>query len=134
MLCIQSKEFEMNRDDFVQRIRMCVYDTAVSEVRSLLRVVPGRAPRRSSVARSRWYNQLCQQDRAMIDEVVSDAARSATAGMLEVIDGVRPILDGDKPYGEIELRYRNDAGAEDVLTCGDGSLSAVFLAIVPFKI
>lgn len=69
----------------------------------------------------------------MIDEIISDAARSATAGMLEVIDGFRPIPDGDNPDGEIELRYRSGAGAENVLTCGDGSLSAAFLAIVPLK-
>jgi len=130
---VQQKDVIMNNETFVERIKICVYDVAIRIVKSNLKEVQGRSPRKSDLARSQWYNQLSDQDRAMVDEVIADSVRSAVFGMLMVIDGERPIRDGDEPDGACELRYRTEDGEESLLTGGNNPLGDIFLATVPLK-
>lgn len=123
----------MDKETFIERIKVHVYDAEIKNVKSSLRDVSGRSPRKSTEARSRWYNQLCDQDRAMVDEVIAVSVRSALSGMLKVIDGVRPIWDGDEPDGACELRYRTEDGDEVLLTGGNDPLRDIFIAITPLK-
>jgi len=95
----------LNRERFVEVIRIVVQDAAVADTISLLSSPPGRRPKEDLVARSKWFNALSFQDRQQIERIIEMTERSAVFGIPCVLDGARAIEDpSDK--GVVDLRYR----------------------------
>ena len=95
----------MNKERFVDAIRLAVQDAAVTDTISLLSRPPGRKPAESLVDLSAWFNELATRDRQNVEHVVEMAARAAVFGFLCVLDGVRTIENGPVT-GQLDLRYR----------------------------
>ena len=101
-------EQPLNRQRFVDALRIAVQDQAATGTINLLSRPPGRKPAEELVALSAWFTGLALQDRQNVERVIEMAAADATFGILCVLDGVRAIEDRpDK--GTLDLRYRRNS-------------------------
>jgi hypothetical protein len=103
----QQVGWPVNRERFVDAIRLAVQDTAKTSTLSLLTRPPGRKPDAALLGLSAWFNQLGFQDRQNVEHVVEMTAHAAAFGILCVLDGARAIEDGPTK-GTLDLRYRRD--------------------------
>jgi hypothetical protein len=97
----------MTSDEFVDRIRKAVYDSAVEDSLSLLQHPPGRRPSSTLLELSRWFNQLPNSDQERIHATVQLAVGQAVFGMLTVLDGDRSIRQLGET-GLLQLLYTQD--------------------------
>jgi hypothetical protein len=95
----------MKAEDFVEAVRIAVYEDAVKGIIDYLRKPPGRRPDPQSVELSAWFNRLKSADRDALEKVADLAARQATYNFLLVLDGLVAIEDVG-PKGELELIFR----------------------------
>ena len=121
----------MTSAEFVRRLRIAVYDSAVDNCLELLRAPAGRRPSESTLSLAQWFNPLSSRDQDRVREVVQLAARTAVFGMLALLDGVTAIREDDESVGDFELRYNVEG--ESVLLNGPGidMLHDLFAAEVP---
>jgi hypothetical protein len=105
----------MTSEQFVERIKLAVYDSTLSGVVQQLKKPGGRKPHASLLELSAWFNNLSAEDQAFVKRVIEEAAHSAVFGMLAVLDGVRSMHEADEPVGEFELRYNTD-GHSDLIS------------------
>jgi hypothetical protein len=103
----------MNSEEFVDRIRIAVYDGSVTTALSILDKPPGRNPSMSQINNSTWYHQLSPEESVRLKSVIRDAVRGAVFSMLCVLDGVASIRKHGEEVGSLELRYV--CGSESVL-------------------
>lgn len=101
----------MDRELFVDAVRLVVRDSAVTNTISVLSQPPGRNPDQTLVGLSGWFDSLPLQDRQNIERIVQITAHDAVFGMLCVLDGARAIEDGPMK-GTVDLRYYR--GHEDI--------------------
>jgi hypothetical protein len=106
----------LDRQDFVDAVRLAVKDAAVTGTVSQLARPPGRKPDESLLGLSAWFNQLAPQDRNKLEQVIDLAANLAVFGFLCVLDGVRAIEDGPTK-GTLQLHYCLDS--EDIILNDD---------------
>ena len=95
----------MDREGFVDVIRLVVQDGAVDSTIAVLSRPPGRKPDPALVALSGWFNSLSLQDRQNVERVIREAASYATFGFLCVLDGEKAI-ENPPDKGTLDLRYR----------------------------
>jgi hypothetical protein len=109
----------VNRESFVNAVRLAVQDSAVTGTISVLSRPPGRKPDEKLLVLSAWFKQLECEDRQNVERVVEMTARAAVFQLLCVLDGASAIEDGPTK-GTLDLRYRrgnenislnDDAGA-----------------------
>lgn len=95
----------MNRECFVDAVRIAVQDAVVTGTISMLSRPPGRKPMADVVALSEWYKALPSPDRQKLERVIEMTAKTTVFQLLCVLDGVVAIEDRpDK--GTLDLRYR----------------------------
>lgn len=92
----------------VEVIHRDVFKAAQRDVLEDLVDPPGRNPSPRLVALREWYARLSDEDRAMLAEVVRDAADQAVFGLLCLLDNVRPVVDGFKE--EVALKVTSSKG------------------------
>lgn len=94
----------MNSHEFIKIIKTVVRDGAINDVISVVKNPPGRKVSQQLKTRSEWYQSLSDEQKQIVESIVSDSVDSALFGFLCVIDGVRAIESGpDK--GSLELLY-----------------------------
>lgn len=94
----------MARSQFVRAFKSQTSDAAIFGTIANLEKPPGRSPRAKDVDLSKWYANLAESDRAIVADLVREAAELAAFSMFCVLDGVSAIEDGpDK--GKLELNY-----------------------------
>lgn len=96
----------MNQTEFIDAIKIAVKDNAIEGIKSSLRNPPGRHPSEEKVELSKWYNNLSEQDKRFINQIITNSVESALFGFLCVLDGVRSIESYEK--GELKLFYEKD--------------------------
>ena len=97
----------MTPEEFITKIRQVVFEPAINGTMSLIEKPPGRRPSEDLVALSKWFLQLSDTDKKMLQSAIALAAHGATFGMLAVLDGVRQI-DDTPQKGTLELSYIKD--------------------------
>jgi hypothetical protein len=121
----------MTSFDFIKRLQMVVYQSAIDGTLSLLEKPPGRRPSPNLVVISQWYNQLPVREKENICATIQLAVRASVFGMLTVLDGVTSIREPGEERGFLELRYKT--GAESVLLNNPGGelLHDLFAGEIP---
>jgi hypothetical protein len=110
----------VDKESFVDAVRLAVQDAAITGTISLLTGPPGRKPDENLVALSAWFNRLAVSDRQNLERVVEMTAHAALFGFLCVLDGARAIESGPLK-GTLDLRYRR--GESDIsLSDDDGEM------------
>jgi|SRR5688572_21502840 len=119
----------MTPQEFVNAVRLAVFDSAVRGTIQGLESPPGRSPRSDLMALSRWYGELTDTDREKVGNVVHMAADLAVFSFLAVLDGAAAIEPAG-PKGRLELRYRGPDGAvTDLNSEQDEDLHDLFNAL-----
>lgn len=85
----------MNSEEFVAAIKEFVRDSAIDDTIENLEDPPGRKVPEAEKQRSKWFNNLPDEDHNNIKSIVTDAVDEALFGLLAVLDGSRAIEDGD---------------------------------------
>lgn len=101
----------MNSEKFVDIIRELTIDDTVRIIQSNLIKPPGRSPSEMSIAISKWYNSLADNDKNILIHIVKKAARTGVFEFLCILDGAIAIENEDK--GELKLYY--EKGNEKIL-------------------
>jgi hypothetical protein len=94
----------MSPSEFVEAIKTEVRDAASSDTITQLRTPTGRRPAENVRRLSAWFNQLSEGDQQTVAEVAAMASHNAVFGLLCVLDGVRPIQEGQQA-GELQLTF-----------------------------
>ncbi|MBZ5858549.1 hypothetical protein [Flavihumibacter profundi] len=108
----------MNSKEFVNVIKVVVGDNTINGMRSNLEKPPGRKPSEKLLTMSKWYNELSEDDKKMVFQIVKESIDLSIFGFLCVLDGVTAIENENK--GELKLFYQrgdinillNDTGEE----------------------
>lgn len=93
----------MNKEKFIEAIRIAIIDNSVSSVQTNLIKLAGRKPQERLKAMSNWYHTLNDIDKNVVMEIVKESVETAVFGFLCVLDGVRQIENEDK--GKLILYY-----------------------------
>ena len=94
----------MSPSKFVDTIKTEVRDAASSDTITQIRTPSGRRPADKLRRLSAWFNQLSEGDQQAVAEVAAMASHNAVFGLLCVLDGVRPIQEGNQK-GELHLMF-----------------------------
>lgn len=97
----------MKPEQFVDTIKKVVSDCATESTISVLTSPPGRRPKAELMAMSAFYHTASAEQKEMINNIIKLAVDDAVFGFLCVLDGVRPIEDGEQK-GALSLVYRKD--------------------------
>ncbi|XOQ16262.1 MAG: RusA family crossover junction endodeoxyribonuclease [Shouchella clausii] len=95
----------MNKEEFVNFVKMHIRDEASAGLIQKLEKPPGRKPRAKLVAQSKWFNNLDSKDKEMVSQIIHESIDEALFGLLSVLDGVSAIYE--KPGSEWKLIYKN---------------------------
>ena len=95
----------MNAEKFIEVIRLVVVDNTTKGVKSVLQKPPGRSPLRKLIDMSNWYNQLEENYKLVVEQIIKQSVESAIFHFLCVLDGVAAIENENK--GELKLFYEN---------------------------
>jgi hypothetical protein len=95
----------MNAEEFIAGVRQAVFKSAVVACFSAYEDPPGRAPEPSALELSRWFKNLSDEDRQMVEGLANDVASATVFGFLCVLDGVRT-LEPEGPKGEFQLWFQ----------------------------
>ena len=121
----------MTSEEFVKRIQIAVYESAIRVSLSLLEKPPGRRPSQALVELSQWRNRLSPEDKEHVRATIELAVGNAVFGMLTVLDGEASIREAEEEVGSLELRF-NTEGQSVLLNDPDGEpLHDIFGALVP---
>ena len=94
----------MDRERFVDLIRLYVQESAIADTISILSWPPGRRPRQELLVLSTWFNGLAFDDRQNVERVIEETAHAAVFGFLCVLDGCR-VIENPPERGTLDLRY-----------------------------
>ncbi len=120
----------MTATDFVERIRLIVYNSTVTGCLALMQKPPGKKPSPQLQALSQWFSHLSEDEKSKVQDVVELVTRQSVFGMLAVLDGVRQIEDTERK-GTLELRYSKDGQSQLINDPNAEPLHDVFNQIVP---
>lgn len=101
----------MNREEFVNGIKLNVDRASATGVVNQLVKPAGRKPHQKDVEISDWFNGLNVEDKEMVQRVISETSNAATFGFLCVLDGVRTVTD---TAGELELYFNPADGTNNI--------------------
>ncbi|MGA2581950.1 MAG: hypothetical protein ABSG31_01630 [Tepidisphaeraceae bacterium] len=94
----------MDADLFVEMVDKLAFESAVSSTLKNMTSPPGSRPSAELLELSRWFNELSNEAKKMVEHAISLSAAHAVTGFLSIIDGARAIESGpDK--GRLELLY-----------------------------
>lgn len=92
----------MDSETFIEILKSVVEESAISDTLKILEKPPGREPKESLVRMSHWFNNLTENDKIMVKEVLSEGFKLNMFGFLCLLDGVRLLNDF---HGKLELYY-----------------------------
>ena len=95
----------MNNEEFVEVVKTVVVNGSIKAVKSVLKAPPGRQPLQQVVAMSTWYNELNENDKAAVEQIIKKSVDMAVFSFFCVLDGVSAIENENK--GELKLFYEN---------------------------
>ncbi len=121
----------MTSADFIQRVRIAVYESAIAGTLSLLHNPPGRRPSDALVELSQWFNQHSPDDKERIRGIIQLAVRDAVFEILTVLDGMSAIRKADEEIGFLELRYTTKGQSFLLNDPGGDPLHDLFAEQVP---
>jgi hypothetical protein len=121
----------MTRQDFVRRVKVYALDNAVTDTMQDLQDPPGRVPSPSLVAAHKWFTELDESSRQMVEQVARMAAESAAFGVLAILDHVRGVDGRDK--GQLILEYRNAGQTVRLNDFNDELLHDLLAALFDFR-
>ena len=109
----------VNQREFCRSLYAAAVEGVVEAETASLESPPGRTPPSDLVELSEWYRGLADADRRLARRLLREGATAAVFGVLAVVDGVRPIRNGQGNLVEFELAAQdgervvlNDARAE----------------------
>lgn len=94
----------MNKQEFIDAIKLVVINDSVKSIESYLSMPPGREPQKHMVELSNWFNNLKTEDKIMAMKMVKESVETSAFGFLCVLDGIRAIEDS-KIKGRLILSY-----------------------------
>ncbi len=94
----------MNKQEFIDAIKLVVISDSVKSIESYLLKPPGREPQKQIVELSNWVNNLKPEDKDMMMKIVKESVETSVFGFLCVLDGIRAIEDS-KIKGRLILSY-----------------------------
>ncbi|PYY13392.1 MAG: hypothetical protein DMG60_22060 [Acidobacteria bacterium] len=98
----------MNRKEWIAQLKEKTSDAAAESTFASLKKSPGRRPSQQKVELSAWFDQLAEQDKHRVAQVIKEAAEQATFNFLYVLDE-RGDADSTRADGHLELRYFRDS-------------------------
>jgi hypothetical protein len=121
----------MTREDFIDRIRIAIFESAINGTRSLLIKPPGRRPSEKLNALSQWYHLLSSADKENLLAVIQLAVRNSVFNMLTILDGVKSIRREGEGVSSLELWHKSEL--ESTLINGQEGefLHDIFSVVVP---
>lgn len=120
----------MTATNFVEQIKLVVYNATITGCLSLMQKPPGRRPSLKLQDLSQWFNQLSDTDKDKVQDVIKLAARQSVFGMFAVLDGVRQVEDSEEK-GALELRYSKNGQSQLINDPNAEPLHDIFNQIVP---
>lgn len=102
----------MNTQEFVEVIREVVIEESIKSVQTNLISPPGRKPSETLIQCSKFYNNLPDNDKRVIIQIIKESVLTGVWGLFCVLDGVRSIENNDK--GKLTLYYEKD-GVKTIL-------------------
>jgi len=114
--------FDMNSQQFVDALKRLAADSGAEGVLSQWEAPSGRSPGLVALERAKWFNDLSENDRKMVNALAYDAAHATLFGVLCILDGVRRIDPSDEAHFEL---VRIEQGLAQVLA--SSSLDAEIL-------
>lgn len=110
----------MNQEKFIEIIKEVVSNSSFDGIIGTMLHPPGRKPSNKLLEISEFYNELKDEDKQVVNNIIKLAIDSSVFGFLCVIDGVRSINESVEDNGSLKLSYINDAsGKETVLNNPD---------------
>lgn len=109
----------MDKQEFVDAIKIAVSESAVTGTFSALEKPPGKRPSAELIENAAWYSSLNDDEKKKCFGIVKGAVDQAVFGFLCVIDGVRAIESGGTK-GRLQLLYVNDQTT--ILNSPDGEM------------
>jgi hypothetical protein len=94
----------MDSNQFVAALKIAVEKSSVKGVKELLLNPPGRKPDPEVLRRSKWFNNLSEEDKNLVIEIADQAVKHCLFGFLCVLDGVRSIED-EAEKGVLKLYF-----------------------------
>ena len=95
----------MNSEQFILIIRKVVREAAIEDTITNIEDPPGRRVSEAEQLRSDWFSGLSDQERSMVESIVTEAVDGTLFGLFSVIDGVRAIEDVENK-GRLVLIYK----------------------------
>jgi hypothetical protein len=108
----------MDSKQFLEALKLCVRDAAVSGTIETLTDPPGRRVSDADRRSSEWFNALSSEDKGHVERAIASAVDGAIFGMLAVIDGVRTV-ENTSEKGDFVLIHKKE-DTEIVLNPPDG--------------
>jgi hypothetical protein len=102
----------MNAQEFVDAIRELVVEATGPSIITILRHPPGRKPALELIELSRWYNNMSDNDKAMIERLLGLAVRHSVLGVFEVLDGSLKVDSSAASGDHFELRHVRYGGID----------------------
>ena len=110
----------MNKDEFIEAIKVVVHDSAIKGMQTNLASPPGRTPHEKTKEISRWFNSLPEEDKHQVEEIIKQAVHASVFGFLCVLDGVRAI-ESTSEKGSLELIF-NKNGDKNLINDEHGDM------------
>lgn len=95
----------MNSEQFISVVKKVVRESAIEDTIANLEDPPGRSVSESERNRSTWFNELSDDQRNMIENIINDAVDEALFGMFCVLDGTRAI-ESNCSKNKLVLMYK----------------------------
>jgi len=109
----------MNKEEFVEAIKLVVVEGAIKGVESILLNPPGRQPDPKLLESSAWFKELNQHDKEMVMKIVARSVDMGVFSFLCVLDGVRVIEDWEE-RGQLILNYEKNGNSTWLNNPNDG--------------
>jgi len=106
----------MDQQQFVDALKAHAADAAAEDTIGQWQSPSGRFPSQERLGRAAWLNSLSEQDRRMVQELATEAARATLFGVLCILDGSRRVEEGDGAHFELS---RMENGRSTLLASSD---------------
>jgi len=97
----------MNKEEFVEKIKLYVRDSGIETTIRLITHPPGRQPPENLVEIGDWYKLLNDDAKARIHQIVKLSIDTGLFGLFCVLDGARVIEEATE-RGELKLFYEKN--------------------------
>jgi hypothetical protein len=105
----------MNQEEFIRIIKTAVEQPSIDGVVSNLKNPPGRRPEQSLVELSVWFNQLNEEEKIQVKNIIRMAVNHSIFGFFCVLDGVRSIKETNDGVDPVLKLIYDDSENEVIL-------------------